>query len=247
MTSNAKPLAVVIMAAGKGTRMKSDLPKVLHLLAGKPLLSYVISTAKKSRPDKIVVVVGHGRAEVEKKFANEPVSFAVQEPQLGTGHAVMCAEETLESFKGDIIILSGDVPLLTTKTIERMISRHRKKDAAVTILTAISKSPEAYGRIVRDGSKVVATVEAKDATKNQLAITEINSGVYLFDSSFLFTALKSLETDNAQQEYYLTDLIAMAAADGLHVEGVVAEDHDEISGVNTLEDLAALEKKIKAI
>lgn len=245
MTKDAKPLAVIIMAAGKGTRMKSDLPKVLHKLAERPLLSYVIETARKIGPERIVVVTGHRREMIIEAFGKEKdITFALQSPQLGTGHAVICAEEAMKGFDGDVITLSGDVPLLTHKTLENLLSHHKKEGAVVTLLTAFVDDPGAYGRIVRENGRITATVEAKDATQEELAICEINSGVYVFDASFLFPALHAIDTDNAQGEYYLTDLVAMAAEKELRVEGVETSDPAETTGVNTIEELMALEKSI---
>ena len=242
MTNDAKKIAVIIMAAGKGTRMKSDLPKVLHKLAGKTLLSYVIDTARQIDPEKIVVVVGHRRELVEEAFGEETdITFAEQSPQLGTGHAVMCAEEALQGFDGDVVVLSGDVPMLSHETLERLLSRHIKAGAVVSILTALLDKPGSYGRIIRKDGDIVATVEAKDATKEELAVPEINGGIYVFDVSFLFSALHAIDRDNSQGEYYLTDLIAGAVAGGNVVAGMVTDNPSEIEGVNTAENLKAIE------
>ncbi|MBI4827308.1 MAG: NTP transferase domain-containing protein [Nitrospinae bacterium] len=238
--------AVVIMAAGKGTRMKSDLPKVLHELAGKPLLAHVIETARKLNPDRIVVIVGHGREQVMERFKGEGLLFATQEPQLGTGHAMMQARGALEGFHGPVVTLSGDVPLITEATLRAMLIAHRRADAAVTALTCEMDDPGSYGRIIRDRGRVIANVEAKDATAEQLAIREINSGVYVFDADFLFAALDTLTCDNTQREYYLTDLIAAAIRAGKVVEGARAEDLVEIMGVNTAAQLHFLEQRLDA-
>ena len=239
-------LAVVIMAAGKGTRMKSDLPKVLHELAGKPLLAHVVETARQLEPERIVVVVGHGRAQVMDRFKGEGLMFATQEPQLGTGHAMMQARGALAGFRGAVVVLSGDVPLITAATLRAMLAAHRRAGAAVTALTCEMDDPGSYGRILRDHGRVIANVEAKDATAEQLAIREINSGVYVFDADFLLPALDQLTSDNTQREYYLTDLIAAAVRAGKAVEGVRAEDLVEIMGVNTVEQLHYLEQRLGA-
>lgn len=240
------PVSVVIMAAGKGTRMKSDLPKVLHEFRGEPLLSHVIRTARSVGPEKIVVVAGHGRELVMDRFAGEGVEFAVQEPQLGTGHAVAQAEKALEGFHGAVVVLSGDVPLLKKETVEEMLDTFRRTGSAITALTCELDEPGAYGRIVRRGGRVVANVEARDATPEQLAIKEINTGIYAFDARFLFSALRSVNRDNAQGEYYLTDLIAIAVEEGKAVTAVAARDPLEIQGVNTVEQLRSLESGAKA-
>ena len=234
------------MAAGKGTRMKSDLPKVLHKLTGKTLLSYVIDTARRIDPENIVVVVGHRHELVEEAFDNETdITFVTQSPQLGTGHAVMCAEEALQGFDGDVVVLSGDVPLLSHETLDRLLSRHRKESAVMTLLTAVLDEPGAYGRVIRKEGKVTATVEAKDATKEELDVSEINGGVYVFDVSFLFSALHAIDTNNAQGEYYLTDLVAEAVGRGLGVVGVAVGDPMEMTGINTVEELLVLGKKVE--
>lgn len=237
------PVSVVIMAAGKGTRMKSDLPKVLHEFRGEPLLSHVIRTARSIGPEKIVVVVGHGREAVAAKFAGEGVEFAVQEPQLGTGHAVAQAEPALANFSGAVLVLSGDVPLLKKNTIGELLETFNQTGSAITALTCELDEPGAYGRIVRSGGRVAATVEARDATPEQLGIREINTGIYAFDAQFLFPALKRLGRDNAQGEYYLTDLVGMAVEEGKTVTAVAARDPLEIQGVNTVDQLRSLESE----
>lgn len=233
------------MAAGMGKRMGGDLPKVLVELAGKALLEYVIDTAKTLNPEKIVVVTGFKREMVIERFADSGVVFAVQDPQLGTGHAVMQAEPALENFDGNVVVLSGDVPLLRPETLQKMLKEHTDRDCAITCLSAIMENPGAYGRIVRDGDRVIANVEAKDADETTLLIKEINAGIYIFDSKFLFKSLSKLSCDNAQNEYYLTDLIGMAAEKNLQVGAVVADDLSEISGANNPDDLADLEKMLK--
>ncbi len=237
--------AVVIMAAGKGTRMKSDLPKVLHTLAGKTLLEHVLKTARALDPEKIVVIVGHGRETVMERYKNTDIQFAVQEPQLGTGHAIAQAGPAFKGFKkGLIAALSGDVPLLRPETLKSMIAAQVETGSAITVLTCHMENPGSYGRIMRSGGKIVANIEAKDATEKQLAIREINSGIYVFDGDFLFPALKRINNRNAQGEYYLTDLISIAVKDGLAVSGVLASDPAEIQGVNTAGQLADLEKDL---
>jgi len=242
MKNNA--VAVVILAGGKGTRMKSDLPKVMHILAGKPLLEYVLKTARALNPEKIVVIVGHGRKMVIDRFKDEDIEFAAQEPQLGTGHAMAQAEDHFTGFRGMIIALSGDAPLLKPDTLGQMIKTHKESGAAITMLTSSLDDPGAYGRVLRVEGEIRANIEAKDATLEQLEIKEINSGVYVFDADFLFPALKAVDNHNSQGEYYLTDLISIAAQRGLKVSGVTAKDIFETMGVNTVEELKTLEKYI---
>lgn len=241
MTNSA--VAVVILAAGKGTRMKSGLPKVLHTLAGKPLLDHVLKTARALDPEKIVIIVGHGRKMIMERYGNMNIQFAIQEPQLGTGHAMAQAEDLFKGFEGMIIALSGDAPLLKPDTLRQMIKTHRKSDAAITLLTCKVDDPASYGRILRVDGEIVANIEAKDATEKELLINEINSGIYIFNAGFLFPALKMIDNNNAQGEYYLTDLISIAVLKGLKVSGVIAKDRSETIGVNTAEELESLEKK----
>ncbi len=240
MNGDQPPIATVIMAAGKGTRMQSDLPKVMHNLAGRPLLAHVIETARKVNPSRIVIVVGHGRDLVMDRFRGEGVEFAVQEPQLGTGHAIARTEPVLGDFAGLIITLSGDVPLLGAETLKKMIQVHQDTKASLTVLTCEPDDPGAYGRIVRRDGRIVANVEARDATEAELSIREINAGVYVFDSGFLYPALKKVDNNNAQGEYYLTDLIRIAVESGLTVSSCKTEDPVQAQGVNTKEQLESL-------
>jgi bifunctional UDP-N-acetylglucosamine pyrophosphorylase/glucosamine-1-phosphate N-acetyltransferase len=239
-----KPLVVVIMAAGVGKRMKWDGPKALAPLCGRPMLSYVLETARALSPARIVIVAGHKREMIMSAFAAPDVAFAIQEPQMGTAHAVSCAREALTGFSGDVAVLSADVPLIKPSTLRGMIDKKEKFGAAIAVLTIVLEQPGSYGRMVRDGERIVATVEARDATAEQLKIREINSGVYVFDSEFLFRALDEVKNDNAQGEYYLTDLIAMAVNEGRMVVGVAADDEMEALGANTLEDLERLQLAI---
>ncbi|VAX18947.1 N-acetylglucosamine-1-phosphate uridyltransferase / Glucosamine-1-phosphate N-acetyltransferase [hydrothermal vent metagenome] len=236
-------VAVVILAGGKGTRMKSNLPKVLHTLAGKPLLEHVLKIARALDPEKIVVIVGHRREMIIERFKDEDIEFAVQEPQFGTGHAMAQAEDHFKGFAGMIITLSGDAPLLKPDTLKQMIKTHKESGAVITMLTCKLSDPASYGRVIRVEGEIRANIEAKDATEDQLSINEINSGIYVFDADFLFRALKAVDNHNAQGEYYLTDLISIAVKKGLKVSGVIAKDVCETMGVNTAEELESLEKK----
>ncbi len=232
--------AVAILAAGQGTRMHSDLPKVLHHLAGRPLLDHVIDLALGiARPHDIVVVIGH-RAEAVSNVARERgVGEVLQQPQLGTGDALRVALEGLKDRPTDrVLVLSGDVPLLRRETLELLTSAVAD-GAAAALLSAELDDPGTYGRVVRDaGGMVGAVVEARDADADQLAIREVNAGVYAFDRGPLSAALAGLGTDNAQNEYYLTDVAAALRARGLPVAAVRLDDPEEMQGVNTRADLA---------
>lgn len=234
--------AAIILAAGQGKRMNSDLPKVLHPLKGKPLVNWVIESARAAGADKIVAVVGYGREQVERALPLDVVP-AVQDKQLGTGHAARSAEFALKGYAGPIAVLSGDVPLLRAQSIAELAERRSKDGAAVALLTAMVKGEHAYGRIVRDVSGAVKRiVEHKDATPEERKIGEINTGTYVFGPGELFPALAWLTNKNAQGEYYLTDTIEFFVRSGKRVSAVVAPRADECLGVNTPEELAAAER-----
>lgn len=237
-------LAIIIMAAGKGTRMKSDMAKVLHEANGRPIVEYVLDKSVSLKPEKIVLIVGHQAEKVKKATATFPVEWALQEPQLGTGHAVMQAENALKGFTGDILILSGDAPMVRQTTLESLLESHRKENAAATVLSAELGDPSGYGRIIRhgDGGSVLKIVEHKDASGEELAVKEINSGVYVFRAGILFDALQSITNDNAQAEYYLTDVFSICFRKGLKVSAFKTGDADEIKGINTREQLLEAEK-----
>lgn len=237
-------LAVIILAAGKGKRMRSHLPKVLHPLANKPLLAHVIDLAKGLNPERIIIVIGHGAEKVRDKFSRDyDIKFVEQKEQLGTGHAVQQTEETLKNYNGSLLILSGDVPLLKIDTICKLIKIHTESDAVVTVLTAEVDNPTGYGRVVRDaGGRAINIIEEKDASSEIKKIREINSGIYCFKKEFLFDALKKIDKNNLQKEYYLTDVVGLAFKSSLKIETLVAEDHDEIMGINTQEELREAER-----
>jgi UDP-N-acetylglucosamine pyrophosphorylase len=236
-------LAIVIMAAGKGTRMKSDLPKVLHEANGKPLVAYVIEKSQALDPEKIILIVGHQADLLRQATASFPIDYALQEPQLGTGHAVMQAEPFLKDFEGEIIILSGDAPLFTMRTLRELIAFHRSKGAVATVLTAELSDPTGYGRIIKndDGEEVLKIVEQKDATEEEKAVKEINSGVYVFNATELFSALHGITNKNAQGEYYLTDVFGICFGKGKKVCAFKVADANEIRGINTPEQLKEAE------
>ena len=240
-------IGVVILAAGKGTRMKSVKAKVLHEICGVPMVDYPIRLARALEPAKIAVVVGfQGEAVREALSGHETreetpggLTWVEQAEQLGTGHAVACAREPFADFTGDLVILYGDVPLLRLDTVERLLEVHRTRSAAVTVLTVNLEDPSGYGRMVRDDAGEIARiVEHKDAGPETLAIREINTGIYCFDGAFLFRALEGLGDSNAQGEYYLTDLVETAREEGRTVAGLLAPDPKEVSGINNRRELA---------
>jgi bifunctional UDP-N-acetylglucosamine pyrophosphorylase/glucosamine-1-phosphate N-acetyltransferase len=237
---------VVVLAAGKGTRMKSSRPKVLHQVAGAPMIDFVLGAAAALAPRSITVVVGHQAEELKRALAGRPgLTFVVQEPQLGTAHALLMTEPALSAARGTLILLSGDVPLLTAGTLERLVARHTTIGAAATIVTAEVDEPYGYGRIVRLDDRVERVVEEKDATPEERTIHEINSGIYAFDLEGLFDAVRSIAAENAQREYYLPDLVAIYRAQGREVETVTVTDPDEIRGINSRAELAAVSRIVR--
>ncbi len=235
-------LAVLIMAAGKGTRMKSELAKVLHALNARPMIHYVLDTAFALNPDKVVLIVGHQAEAVKEATKGYCVDYALQSPQLGTGHAVMQAESALSNFDGEVVVLSGDVPLTKVETLMQLLNTHRKKNAVATVLTAVLENPTGYGRVIRgEQGDVLKIVEHKDASPAELAITEINSGIYVFNKQKLFDALKKISNNNAQGEYYLPDVFKIFFAQGERIAAIPAPNFDEIRGINTPEQLKEAE------
>jgi bifunctional UDP-N-acetylglucosamine pyrophosphorylase/glucosamine-1-phosphate N-acetyltransferase len=235
-------LHVVILAAGKGTRMKSATPKVLHALAGKPLIEHILTTVDHLKTASTTLVVGHGADEVKAALAARPgLEFVVQSPQLGTGHALMQAESVLRGRKGNVVLLYADVPLLEPGTLQRLLETHRNGKAAMTVLTAELPDPYGYGRIVRSSDgQLERIVEERDASSPEREIREINSGIYALSMAPLFKHLNQLATDNAQGEYYLTDLVSLYRQKGLRVDGLCLDSADELRGVNSRLDLADL-------
>ncbi len=219
--------------------MKSALPKVLHQAAGRALIDHVMASAESLSPATVVVVVGHQTEQLRTHLEQKPgIRLALQEPQLGTGHALLQAEPHLEGKTGTVLLLSGDVPLLRAETVSALLSHHAKTRAAATVLTSTVARPDGYGRIVRKGGSISAIVEHKDASAEERAITEINSGVYAFDLASLFGALRQVGSSNAQGEHYLPDLVRVFRAQGLPVETVSLPDPREILGVNSRKELA---------
>jgi len=232
------PLRTVILAAGKGKRMSSERAKVLHLLCGKPLLSYVIQTAQEVGAEEIVVVVGHQREAVKGRFAGQSLIFVEQKEQLGTGHAVLQASHQFNGYEGTVLIMCGDVPLVRPGTIKELLAFHKKERALVTILTAHLPDPTGYGRIIKNQKgEVIKIVEESDADTKEKAICEINTGIYCIESPFLFAALQEVGRANAQGEYYLTDVVTIALKRGEIVRNFAVRDFREVVGINTPEEL----------
>jgi len=239
-------LHVAILAAGKGTRMKSSRPKVLHRVAGRPMIDYVMRAAQSLSPKTTTVVVGHMKELLRQGLGGySGLSFVTQEPQLGTGHALLQTAGVLERQKGFVLLLSGDVPLLRRHTLAELVSKHVKSGAAATVLTAMVEQPYGYGRIVRVRGQISRIVEERDASPAQRKIREINSGVYVFSLAPLFDALRRLATSNAQGEYYLTDLISTYRRRKLGVETVVLGDPSEIRGINSRSELAEASRIVR--
>ncbi|HKS11143.1 MAG TPA: bifunctional UDP-N-acetylglucosamine diphosphorylase/glucosamine-1-phosphate N-acetyltransferase GlmU [Pyrinomonadaceae bacterium] len=244
-----KPLNVLVMAAGLGTRMKSNRAKVLHELGGRPLIAHVVRTAQSLDPRTILVIVGHQAEEVEQAVlaeVGELASFAVQEKQRGTGDAVESARRQLEDSGSLVLLLSGDVPLIRGETLRKLIEQHRATDAACTILAVRLENPTGYGRIIRDEEgRFEKIVEQKDASEEERKVREINSGIYCFESGDLFAALKRIEPKNQQGEYYLTDVAEILNASGRKVEVFIHTDARELSGINTRAELAEFENLLR--
>jgi UDP-N-acetylglucosamine pyrophosphorylase len=233
------------MAAGKGTRMKDpSKAKIMYELLGKPMIHYVIDLAYNLKADRVIVVVGY-QSEVVKNYiykSHPHIEIALQAEQLGTGHAVMQTEATLEDFYGDVIVLSGDVPLLTAKSMQQLIEHHFQTHAAATILTAHIDNPTGYGRIIRnDDGSVKKIIEHKDATEEERQTKVMNSGIYIFDKQKLFDGLHHITPHNVQKEYYLTDVFEYFWKHHWRVSALKATSVDEIRGINTLEQLKEAE------
>ena len=235
----------LVLAAGKGTRMKSDKSKLVHKIYGKELVRRVVETAQKSGVDEVVAVVGYKKEQVQLVLG-ESVKYAYQEEMLGTGHAVLQAEEYLKDKQGKVVVINGDVPILRPETVKKLIKKSVDNKEYATVLTAIYSNPTGYGRIVRDvGGNIKGIVEEKDATEDQKKIQEINAGIYCFDIQELLKALKKIKPDNAQNEYYITDVIKIMNEEGLKTGAVIVEDNTEILGVNDKMQLELLTKVLK--
>ncbi len=235
----------LVLAAGKGTRMKSDKSKLVHKIYGKELVRRVVETAQKAGVDDIVTVVGYKREQVQLVLGDS-VKYAYQDEMLGTGHAVMQAENYLKDKQGKIVVLNGDVPILRPETLKELIDKSVKNKEYATILTAIYNNPTGYGRIIRDiGGNIKEIIEEKDLAEDQKSIQEINAGIYCFDIQELLKALKEIKPNNAQNEYYLTDVVKIMNEKGLKTGAVIVEDNTEILGVNDKLQLELLTKVLK--
>jgi len=246
---NDQSLTVLILAAGLGTRMKSNRAKVLHELGGRPVIAYVVRAAQSLNPEKIYVIVGHQADEVERAVSTEAADsagFVTQTEQRGTGDAVMAAEAALQNSDSVVLVLSGDVPLIRETTLSEFVADHRSSGAACSLLSVRLENPTGYGRVIRDDrNQFVRIVEQKDASPEELKTKEINAGIYCFNARQLFQALKRVEPTNKQGEYYLTDVPQILLADGGKVNVYLHNDAREVSGINTRAELAEFENLIR--
>ena len=240
-----KDVAALVLAAGKGTRMYSDLAKVLHPICGRPMLAYTLSALEELDLGRVLVVVGHQAASIEEIFSEAPVEWVLQREQLGTGHAVLCALPHLADFVGSVLICCGDTPLLTTATLHLFLTNHLRSDNDLSVLSVLLDDPGSYGRIVRDsGGEVSGIVEAKDATSKEKDIREVNTGIYCARTSLLQGVIPKISNTNAQGEYYLTDMVKLAVESGWKVQALAGSEPTEFLGVNTNEELAEAERVI---
>ena len=240
---NSKGLAVIVLAAGKGTRMKSSIAKVLHPIKNQPLLYYVLESLVPLNPDFSVLVVGFQSAVVKESFSNRGLIFVEQKEQLGTGHAAQQAKLALHDFSGDVLVVCGDMPLIKSQTLVDLVTRHREKKSACTVLTLKSSVKKDFGLVIRDEQGSVSKiVECKDASEDEKKVDEFNSGVYCFDKHLFSKALDWISNDNIQKEYYLTDTIEYIVNNGFLVESLQIRDNTQLLGINTQEDLSLAEK-----
>jgi len=236
--------AIIIMAAGKGKRMKSNLPKVLHNLAGKPILNYVLDTVDQLEAKRKLLIVGY-KSDKIRELIGDKIEYVEQKEQLGTAHAVLQTKKLLSDFKGDVLILSGDVPFLTVKTLKKLLKHHQTNNFSCTLVSTILKNPKGYGRIIRDKKgEIKGIIEEVDLSADRKTITEINSGIYCFNKDKLFRALEKITPDNRQGEYYLTDTVEILLKEGLTVGNITVKDYSEILGINSRLDLADASRKV---
>jgi len=236
--------AVIIMAAGRGKRMKSSLPKVLHNLAGKPIINYVLDTVDQLDAKRKILIVGY-KSDKIRELIGDKIEYVEQKEQLGTAHAVLQTEILLSDFKGDVLIISGDVPFLTLKTLRNLLKYHQTNNFSCTSVSTISKNPKGYGRIIRDKKgEIRGIIEEVDLSTDKKKITEINSGIYCFKKDKLFQTLNKVTPDNKQGEYYLTDTIKILLKEGLTVGNIIAQDYSEILGINNRLDLTDASQKV---
>jgi bifunctional UDP-N-acetylglucosamine pyrophosphorylase / glucosamine-1-phosphate N-acetyltransferase len=241
-------VAAIILAAGKGTRMRSQRAKVLHEVGGEPMIARAVRAVAALAPDPIVIVVGHQAREVEAAVNSSAARFALQEPQRGTGDAARCALEQLPAnFAGDVLITYGDMPAIASATLRAFLDAHRERGARLSFISVVLDDPAAYGRVIRDASgSVERIVEFRDASPAERAVKEINTGCYLVDSALLRSALTEIKPGNAQDEYYLTDIVAIALGRGEKIEAWVSEEPAQFAGINSREELANMEAEIRA-
>ncbi len=233
----------LVLAAGQGKRIKSDLPKVLHKVCGKEMVKHVIDSIRKSGIDDVNVIVGKGAELVKERTSDRNVSYSLQEEQLGTGHAVKCAEDFLKDKKGVVAVFAGDTPLIKQSTIEKLFNEHIENKNAATVLTSMVEDPTGYGRIVRDSNnEVLKIVEHKDCNEEELKIKEMNTAIYCFDIELLVSSLSKINNNNNQGEYYLTDVIEILKSEGKKIGAVITE-FEETIGVNSRVQLAEAEEK----
>jgi UDP-N-acetylglucosamine diphosphorylase/glucosamine-1-phosphate N-acetyltransferase len=238
-TGTKKGFCTIVLAAGKGKRMKSALAKVLHPVGGVPMLTHSLAAARAAGSQRIVVVIGHQAERIRTLYRADDLLFAEQRELLGTGHAVLQAREYFQDYEGAIIILCGDVPLILPETIRALYDHHCSEGATVTVLTTLPPDPAGYGRVVTaDDGSVMGIVEERDATAEEKSIREINTGIYCVESGFLFMAVAGLGNRNAQKEYYLTDIVELAWKNGRRVTSFLTADPMEVMGINTPEELA---------
>ncbi len=239
-------LVAIILAAGKGVRMESELPKVLHQVCGRPMIGWVVSAVMDAGLKRVILVIGHQAERVREALREEKVEFVLQAEQKGTAHAVLQAEGLLKGFSGIVLVLCGDVPLLSPQTIKDLVHHHRSSNALATVLTAELEDPTGYGRIVRDDQGMVdRIVEEKDATAEEKRIREVNSGLFCFQSDHLFPALRMVKADNQQGEFYLTDVISIFREENKRVAALLCPNEEEILGVNSPEQLLRVEGIMK--
>ena len=236
--------AVIIMAAGKGKRMKSNLPKVLHNLAGKPILNYVLDTIYQLEAKRKILIVGYKSDQI-RELIGDKIEYVEQKEQLGTAHAVLQTNKLLSDFKGDVLILSGDVPFLTVKILKKLLKYHQANNFCCTLVSTILKNPKGYGRIIRDKKgEIKGIIEEVDLSADKKKITEVNSGIYCVNKDKLFQALEKITPDNKQGEYYLTDSVEILLKEGLTVGNIIVKDYSEILGINSRLDLTDASQKV---
>jgi bifunctional UDP-N-acetylglucosamine pyrophosphorylase / glucosamine-1-phosphate N-acetyltransferase len=239
-------VVALILTAGKGKRMRSSLPKVLHPILGQPIINYVIEEVKKISPEKTVLVVGYGSDDVKKALKSHQLSYVSQSCQFGTAHAVMSSRRELDGYEGTVVILYGDSPLIRHETLSKFINAHKKSKSSLSILTAEVSNPFGYGRIIRnDRGEVTDIVEEKDATPEQRSLNEINSGIYCVETGFLWKALDQIDKKNNQKEFYLTDIVGIASRSGLKVNGFNFNVEEEIIGINNRIELSHAEELMR--